>query len=56
VAGSIVARRLTFTGNAAFHYDHALGRVGRHAPYRADGWRTVDDPSAFASRLSLLDQ
>lgn len=56
VAGSIVARRLAFTGNAAFHYDLALGRLGRHASYRADGWRTVDDPAKLASLLPLVDR
>ncbi|MCU0791709.1 MAG: hypothetical protein MUE42_02390 [Opitutaceae bacterium] len=55
VAGAIVARRLTFTGNAAFHYDLALARLHRHAPYRADGWRTLDTPEARARWLPLLD-
>ncbi|MBC8008787.1 MAG: hypothetical protein H7067_01660 [Burkholderiales bacterium] len=55
VAGAIVARRLAFTGNAAFHYDLALARLGRHAPYRADGWRTVDDPVKLAALRPLLD-
>lgn len=56
IAGSIVARELTFTGNASFHYDLALSRLGRHAPYRADGWRTVDTPEARANLLPLVDR
>ena len=55
IAGTIVAREITFTGNAAFHYDLALGRLYRHAPYRADDWRTVDDPAVIAERLLLLN-
>ena len=56
ILGSIVARDLTFAGNAAFYYDQALGRLSRHAPYRADGWRTVDDPAARAALLPLVDR
>ena len=56
VSGSIIARHLTFTGNAAFHYDHALARLHRHAPYRAAGWRTIDDPAARAALLPLVDR
>ncbi len=56
ISGAIVARRLTFAGNASFHYDHALGRLHRHAPYRADGWRTVDTPSARAALLPLVER
>ena len=56
VAGAIVARKLTFTGNAAFHHDLALARLHRHAPFRADGWRTVDTPEARATWLPLVDR
>lgn len=56
IAGSIIARKITFTGNASFHYDLALGRLHRHAPFRSAGWRTVDDPAERAARLLLLAQ
>jgi hypothetical protein len=54
--GSLIARRVTFAGNAAFHYDVALGRVNHHAPYRASAWRTVDDPARRAELLRLVDR
>lgn len=56
VYGAIVARELTFTGNAAFHYDHSLGDLVRHAPYGPAGWRTVDDPARRAELLPLVDR
>lgn len=55
-SGSLIARHVTFTGNAAFHYDHALARIVRHAPWRGTGWRTVDDPAARAALLPLVDR
>ena len=54
--GSLVARSVDFGGNAAYHYDLALGRLVRHAPYRAAGWRVVDDPAARAALLPLVDR
>ncbi len=54
--GSLIARRVTFGGNAAIHYDHALGRITKHAPYRAGEWRSVDDPVRRAELLRLVDR
>jgi len=54
--GSIIARNIVFGGNAAYHHDLALGRLARHAPFRASGWRTVDDPAARAALLPLVDR
>lgn len=55
-SGSLIARHVTFTGNAAFHYDHALARIVRHAPWRGSGWRTVDAPADRAALLPLVDR
>ena len=46
VRGAIVADTITFTGNANFHYDQALGRLGDHAPFKAAGWRLLSGQSA----------
>jgi len=54
--GSVVAREVTFGGNAAYHQDLALARLVRHAPYRASGWRSVDDPAERAALLPLVDR
>ncbi len=54
--GSIIAREITFGGNASCHQDLALGRLVRHAPYRASGWRSVDDPAEQAAILGLVDR
>lgn len=54
--GALVARTIVFGGNAAYHHDLALGRLARHAPFRASGWRTVDDPAARAALLPLVDR
>lgn len=55
-AGSVVARTIVFGGNAVYHYDLSLGRLSRHAPYGARGWRTVDDPATRATLLRLVDR
>jgi hypothetical protein len=55
-SGSLIAREVEFAGNAAFHYDHALARVTRHAPWRGEGWRTVDAPARRATLLPLVDR
>jgi hypothetical protein len=54
--GALVAGRVSFGGNAAYHYDLALRRLVRHAPYRSSGWRTVDDPARRAALLPLVDR
>ncbi len=46
VQGAIVADTITFTGNANFHYDQALSRLGDHAPFKAAGWRLLSGQSA----------
>lgn len=54
--GALVAGEVSFGGNAAYHYDLALGRLVRHAPYRSSGWRVVDDPARRAALLPLVDR
>jgi hypothetical protein len=56
IHGALVGRTITFTGNAAFHYDLALGRLASHAPFRASGWSSVDDPARRAALLPLVDR
>ena len=56
VSGALIGRTITFTGNAAFHYDLALGRLPAHAPFRASGWSTVDDSARRAALLNLVDR
>lgn len=39
--GSLVAREIRFTGNAAFHYDESLGDEGADAPFGVVRWREL---------------
>ena len=41
ITGSVVARTITLTGNAAFHYDEALANYGNGAPYGIAKWREL---------------
>lgn len=41
VMGSVVADTITLTGNAAFHYDEALGRFGTNMPFGVARWREL---------------
>lgn len=41
VMGSIVANDVTFTGNAAFHYDESLASEGDDTPYGISRWREL---------------
>ena len=43
VCGSIVANDITAVGNAAFHYDEALGDFGGNNPFRVSLWREITD-------------
>lgn len=47
VMGSIVANDITMVGNAAFHYDEALGVMDGNNPYRVSKW---DELNTLASR------
>jgi Tfp pilus assembly protein PilX len=50
VMGSIVARDITFAGNAAFHYDASLAKLVDHAPFGPHSWRLV---TSAAERQTL---
>jgi len=52
--GSIIARNITFTGNAAFHFDEALAETGSDAPFGVGKWRELTDPTERAPYLSLF--
>lgn len=41
VMGSVVARTITLTGNADFHYDEALADSGDGTPYGVSSWREL---------------
>lgn len=43
--GSVVARDITLTGNAAFHYDHALSELSDNAPFGPASWRLITSPT-----------
>jgi len=54
--GSLVAKNINLTGNAAFHYDESLARLGETTPYSLFRWRELLAPAdrsvyaaAFAS-------
>jgi hypothetical protein len=41
VMGAVVGRSVTFTGNAAFHYDESLAHEGEDAPFGVIRWREL---------------
>jgi Tfp pilus assembly protein PilX len=41
VMGAVVARDITFTGNAAFHYDESLANFGDNTPFGISRWREL---------------
>lgn len=41
IMGAVVAHSITFTGNAAFHYDEALAHLGDGQPYGTETWRSL---------------
>ncbi len=53
--GSIVARDITLTGNAAFHYDASLADLVDHAPYGPGSWRLITAPAERRALAELLD-
>lgn len=52
--GSIVARDITFTGNAAFHYDSSLSSLVDYAPFGPDTWRLLTSPQEKQEKSSLF--
>ncbi len=46
IMGSVVARKLTLTGNAAFHYDESLARASEDTPFGVQNWRELTTETA----------
>jgi hypothetical protein len=56
MTGSVVADNITLTGNAAFHYDEALGEPEGTSPYRVSKWEeltTAASRTAVAAHLEF---
>jgi hypothetical protein len=54
IMGSVVARDITLTGNASFHYDESLADSGTTTPYTISRWREVQsaaDQAAYLGRF-----
>jgi hypothetical protein len=45
IMGSVVARDITLTGNAAFHYDETLADSGNNTPFTISRWRELSSSS-----------
>lgn len=52
--GAVVARAITLTGNAAFHYDEALARQGDGMPFGLVRWREIDDGAERAALAGMF--
>jgi hypothetical protein len=55
VMGSIVAKDITFVGNAKFHYDESLANEGGDAPFGIGKWRELTsevDRSVYLPRFN----
>ncbi|MBL9201987.1 MAG: hypothetical protein JNL39_15860 [Opitutaceae bacterium] len=52
--GSIVARTIRFTGNAAFHYDESLARGSGTEPFAIAKWRELSSGAEQAPYLNLF--
>jgi hypothetical protein len=48
IMGSVVARDITLTGNAAFHYDESLADSSNNTPFTISRWREVQSASEQA--------
>ncbi len=55
VMGSIVARSIRFTGNAAFHYDEALSFGQGNEPFTIAKWRELGTSAERAPYLALFN-
>src|SRR5690606_8205451 len=52
--GAVVGRDITFTGQAAFHYDSSLSALTAHAPYGPGAWKILPNERAQQTRRSLF--
>jgi hypothetical protein len=55
VMGSIVANDITLVGNAAFHYDEALGSYGGNSPFRVSVWKELTSAADRATYAPALN-
>lgn len=53
--GSLVARNILFTGNAAFHFDEALAELGGNTPFGIGQWRELTSSADRSPYLSLFN-
>jgi hypothetical protein len=52
VMGSVVARNIALTGNAAFHYDESLARSASDTSFGVQTWRELTSEAARAAHTS----
>lgn len=55
VCGSVVANDITLVGNAAFHYDEALGQFGGGNPFRVTRWNELSTAASRAAYATALN-
>jgi hypothetical protein len=55
IAGAIVARDITLLGNAAFHFDEALGRISNNQPFGIAKWRELTSAADRARYQPVFD-
>ncbi|MDB6114112.1 MAG: hypothetical protein JWQ83_1358 [Lacunisphaera sp.] len=54
VMGAVVARTITFTGNANFHYDESLATFGDNTPFGITRWRELNTAAERAPWLNVF--
>ncbi|MES1194764.1 MAG: hypothetical protein ABUL65_02645, partial [Opitutus sp.] len=52
VMGAVVARNITLTGNAYFHYDESLARSASDTPFGVQDWRELTSDTARAAHAA----
>ncbi len=52
--GSVVARDLTFVGNATFHYDASLADLSDNAPFGLDTWQLITASTEKKTKAGLF--
>ena len=54
VMGAVVARLITLTGNASFHYDESLAHYGDNTPFGLTSWRELNTAADRAPWTSVF--
>lgn len=54
IMGAVVGRVVTFTGNAAFHYDESLAYEGDNTPFGVTRWRELTNAADQAAWQSVF--